>query len=443
MKFYDRVAELEELKRIRQLAFDRYSRMTVITGRRRIGKTSLALIATRGEEPTIYLFVGRKSEAELCREFSGLITSAIGGFIPAEIQSFGSLFRIIMEMGRTRRFNLIIDEFQEWFNINKSIYSDIQNYWDQLRGETHINLILMGSVYSMMHRIFEDYHQPLFGRSDNMIRLQGFGTDTLREIMVEHRPGYNNDELLALFAYTGGVPKYVELLVENSDLSIEGMQHYMVRDNSPFIDEGKHLLIEEFGRDYGIYFSILSNIAAGINTQAAIENTLGGVSIGGHIKKLIEDYGLISRMRPILSKEGSQSVRYEICDNFLKFWFRYFDRNQSMVEIRNFELLRKIISDDYTTYTGTILERYFRLKMIESREYSAIGAWWERKRGKAANEIDIVAITADRKRAIVAEVKRQRRNYNHKEFMAKVDRIGETALRGYDITPRLLTLEDM
>ncbi len=89
------------------------------------------------------------------------------------------------------------------------------------------------------------------------------------------------------------------------------------------------------------------------------------------------------------------------------------------------------------------LERWFRLKMMESHQYSAIGSWWERKKGKEANEIDIVALSVDGKTAIVAEVKRQRRNYDHKLFMDNIERIKAAILSKYDIKPQLLTLEDM
>lgn len=443
MKFYNRTAEIKELKRIQKLAFDSHSRMTVITGRRRIGKTSLAVEATKGETPSVYLFVSRKNEAALCEEFSKLVASALATFVPSEIKNFRSLFQMLMELAKTRRFNLIIDEFQEFEYINPSVYSDVQNLWDQYRKETNVNLILMGSVFSMMHRIFEGYKEPLFGRADNIIRLTGFGTLTLKEIMNDFRPGYDNDELLALYSFTGGVPKYIELLCENTDLTIGGMLDYMIRDNSPFTDEGKNILIEEFGKDYGVYFSILSSIASGINTQSAIEAALGGISIGGQLRRLMEDYSLITRRRPIMSKEGTHNIRYDINDNFLKFWFRYFDRNQSVVEIRNFVLLRRIIEEDYPTFSGHMLERYFKLKMMESHEYSAIGSWWERKKGKEANEIDIIGIYADGHKALVAEVKRQRRNYDHKAFMEKVEHLKNCILAKCEVETRLLTMEEM
>ena len=379
----------------------------------------------------------------MCEEFAGLISSALNCYVPSEIKSFKSLFQMLMELAKTRKFNLIIDEFQEFFNINSSVFSDMQNIWDSYRNDTHVNLLLMGSVYSMMHKIFENYHEPLFGRADAMIRLSGLGTETMKEIMHDYRPECTNDELLAFFTITGGVPKYIELLCDDTDLSIEGMFDYVVRENSPFVNEGRNLLIEEFGKDYGLYFSVLSCIASGINTQGAIESALGGVTVAGHLKRLIEDYSLIKRVRPIMSKPRSQNVQYEITDNFLRFWFNYFDRNQTLVELNNFVHLRHIVSSDYPTFSGLSLEKWFRLKMMESHKYADIGSWWERKKGKEANEIDIVALSVDGKTAVVAEVKRQQRNYDHKLFMEKVDCIKASVLSRYKIKTRLFTLGDM
>ena len=190
--------------------------------------------------------------------------------------------------------------------------------------------------------------------------------------MSDYKPDYTNDELLALYSFTGGVPKYVELFCDNIPLTIDEMISFMVRENSPFTDEGKNLLIEEFGKNYATYFSILSAISGSINTQPKIEAALGNKSVGGQIKRLIEDYNIIVRQRPILAKEGSQAVRYEIQDNFIHFWFNYFDRNRSLIEIKNFINLQSIIKSDYPAYSGIMLERYFKQKFAESFQYRAI-----------------------------------------------------------------------
>lgn len=65
MRFYNRTNELAELQRMQNLSFKDYSRLTVVTGRRRIGKTSLIMKSVENL-PTVYLFVGRKNEASVC-----------------------------------------------------------------------------------------------------------------------------------------------------------------------------------------------------------------------------------------------------------------------------------------------------------------------------------------------------------------------------------------
>ena len=440
MRFYDRTSELAELQRIKNLSFNDHSRLTVVTGRRRIGKTSLIMRSIENS-PTVYLFVGRKNEATLCAEFIPVIAQSLETFVPNEIRTFRSLFQYLMELSVSRAFNLVIDEFQEFYNINASVYSDMQNLWDQYRKKSRMNLIVSGSIYSLMQKIFQNSKEPLFGRADNIIKLSAFSLTTLKEIIHDHRPDYSNDDLLALYAFTGGVPKYVELFCDNGALSVDEMINFMIQENSPFTDEGKNLLVEEFGKNYATYFSILSAISGGINTQPEIEAALGNKSIGGQIKRLIEDYNIIVRKRPILAKEGSQTVRYEIQDNFIRFWFNYFDRHRSLIEIKNFVGLQAIIKADYPTYSGKMLEEYFKQKFAESFQYRAIGSWWDTRNGQ--DEIDIVALKLEKKQAVVAEVKRQKKNFKPELLAAKVEHLKRKLLPKYQIEMVCLSLDSM
>jgi AAA+ ATPase superfamily predicted ATPase len=439
MKFYNRESELADLKRIQQLALES-SKLTVVTGRRRIGKTSLIMKATEGT-PTIYLFVGRKNEATLVNEFIPLIRQTLNVFVPDGMQSFRLLFQYLMELGTRQSFNLVIDEFQEFYNINKSVFSDIQNLWDQYRKKAKVNLIVSGSVYSLMHKIFQEEKEPLFGRADTIMKLGPFKLDAMKEILRDFNPSYSNDDLLAMYCFTGGVPKYMELFCDNGAFTVRKMVKFMVRDNSLFAEEGKNLLIEEFGKNYATYFSILSAIARSKNTQAEIESALGGMSVGGYLKRLEEDYQVIARVRPIFAKEGSQSVRFVMVDNFLHFWFNYFERNRSYLEIKNFEALSTMILDDYTSYSGKLLEKYFRQKMSESMQFREIGSWWESKGNN--NELDIVALKTEKNKAVVVEVKRQRKEFKPDLLEAKVKRLKDKVLPNYQIEAYCLCLDDM
>lgn len=441
MKFYNRETEIAKLHEIRDLSYNDHSRLTVVTGRRRIGKTSLISKAL-DDEPFIYLFVGRKNEASLCAGYCKEIANKLGIFVPP-MTAFQDVFAFLMQQGETKRLSLVIDEFQEFFNINPSVYSDIQNHWDQYRLKTHVNFIVSGSVYSLMVKIFQNYHEPLFGRADVIMKLSPFAVPILKQIMADHATTYTNDDLLALYTVTGGIPKYVELLVDAKALSVKKIIHAVCDPDSPFKDEGKNLLVDEFGKQYGTYFSILDAISSGMNTQTEIASALGEKSIGGQLKKLEETYDIIRKMRPILSKKGTQTVRYAIADIFLRFWFRYFEGNRTLVEMNQFEVLEQVIAADYTTYSGKALEDYFKQQLIESHQYRDMGSYWEAKKDKGQCEIDIVALKLEKNKAVAVEVKRQRKEFKPEAFAEKVQHLKNKVLPKYEIEQICLTLEDM
>jgi AAA+ ATPase superfamily predicted ATPase len=219
------------------------------------------------------------------------------------------------------------------------------------------------------------------------------------------------------------------------------MIKFICQNDSPFIDEGRNLLIQEFGKKYGSYFSILDAISNGINTQSQIEVFMGEKVIGGQLSKLETVYDVIKKQRPIFAKEGSQTVRYEISDNFLRFWFRYIERNRTLIELGNYEGLSKIIENDYLIYSGKSLEIYFKQKLQETFNYRNIGSWWEPKGSQ--NEVDIVAITLDNKKAIVAEVKRNRKNFKPQLLESKIAVLKTKILNNYTIESMCLDIADM
>ena len=93
----------------------------------------------------------------------------------------------------------------------------------------------------------------------------------------------------------------------------------------------------------------------------------------------------------------------------------------SLIEIKNFIGLQAIIKSDYETYSGIMLERYFKQQFAESSQYRAIGSWWEPKGNQ--NEIDIVALKLEKNQAVAAEVKRQKENFKPELLATKVEHL--------------------
>ena len=441
MRFYNREKELASLEKVRQVSFSVHSQMTVLTGRRRIGKTSL-IFKSCEDTPTVYLFVSRSNETDLCSSFTAEIRQSLNIYVP-EFTNFTELFRFLMDLGTRMKYNLIIDEFQEFYYINPVVYSLMQDTWDRYRKQSHVNLVVSGSVYTLMNQIFRDSKEPLYGRADMIMKLFPFTTSVLKEILADHKPNYTKEDLLALYTFTGGVPKYIEQFMDRGCTDMESMVDLMLQPDSSFLTEGTALLIQEFGKKYGNYFSILSAISNGKNTLPEMEAAMGGISLGGQLKRLEEDYDLIKKKRPILSKENSQTVRYDVSDLFLRFWFRYFIKYQNYIEIQNYERLADIIKKDYPTFSGLALEMYFRQQMIESKEFAEIGSWWQGKNSKDQCEIDIVGLYAEEKKALVAEVKRQSKNFKPDLFALKVEGLKKKILFKYEIKSRLFSMDDM
>jgi AAA+ ATPase superfamily predicted ATPase len=397
MKFYNREKELENLKDIQKSSLSS-SKMTVIVGRRRIGKTKLIKEAYKDK---VYLFVSKKNEALLCAEFIDIIENTLTIKVFGEFTSFKNLFEYLMNLSMTKPFTLVIDEFQEFLQINSSIYSDMQNIWDEYKDKSKMNLVLSGSIYSLMKKIFEDKKEPLFGRANNKIHLKNFTINTLKEILEENYPKYKSKDLLSFYIFTGGVAKYVEIFVEKQAFTFEKQLEVIFSDFSLFLEEGKNLLVEEFGKEYTTYFSILSLIASSKTSRSQIESVLEK-NIGGYLDKLENDYTLIKKIKPIFSKEGSRVVKYEIIDNYFNFWFRFIYKYKSAIEIENYEFVKDIIRRDFSMYSGKFLEKYFIEKLQLEKNYSQLGTYWEKSN---QNEIDIVALNELEKKVLIAEVK--------------------------------------
>jgi len=113
-----------------------------------------------------------------------------------------------------------------------------------------------------------------------------------------------------------------------------------------------------------------------------------------------------------------------------------------MIEIGSWNKIRQIVSDDYTTYSGKRLERYFREQLIESQSYTQIDTWWNRT---GTTEIDLIAIDELSKQATFFEIKRQRDELDLPLLdQRKADFLTATrSLKGYTLTTQGLSLEDM
>lgn len=437
MRFYDREMEIGILLENEQQA-ERSATFTVLMGRRRVGKTSLVTKTFEGRQYA-YLFVSKDSEAVLCGKFQQAIEEQLGIRVYGHLTSFRDFFEVVMQESLRRHFTIVFDEFQNLYKVNPAIFSEVQNLWDRHHRDSHLNLITMGSIRSLMKRIFEDENEPLYGRPTSKFTLLPFTMDVLKQIFRDHKPDYKNEDLLCLYMLTGGVAKYVELLMDAGCYTKEKMLNYFCRQDSYFLSEGRDLMNQEFGDEGSTYFSILQLIAGGLNRRSDIDGAMQK-DMGAFLQNLEKNFNVISRLKPILAKPNGKTSAYEISDQFLRFWFRFVWPYQSLVERRQLTLLRQNMGQHYEQFSGRTLEQYFQQAAMESGQYTQVGNWWDRK---GENEIDMIALNEFNHIGIAAEVKRNPRKLSLAELQRKVSNLPSADFGCYNLTLQTLSLEDM
>ena len=437
MRFYDRDNEISVLRDIEQQA-RQCATFTVLMGRRRVGKTSLLLHSLQGSEYA-YLFVSKDSEAMLCEKFQRAISEQLHIQIYGALSHFRDLFEVLMRESQSRSFTVIIDEFQNLAKVNPAIFDEMQDIWDRYHTQSRINLIAAGSIVSMMKRIFGDKNEPLYGRPTSKMVLRPFAIEVLKRILFEHCADYKNEDLLCLYMLTGGVAKYVELLMDAGCNTKEKMLNYVCRMDSYFLTEGKDIIQNEFGTDYNTYYSILQLIANGLNRRGDIDGALQK-DCGTYLTNLENNFEMVQRLRPLLASPNSKVSSYEITDPFLRFWFRFICPYQALIESGQLRLLRENIQKHYEQFSGRTLERYFQIKMMESGRFTHVGNWWDHKGG---NEIDLIALNEFDKTGVIAEIKRNERKISLVALDEKIASLPVEPFRKYSFERIGLSLKDM
>ena len=436
MQFYNREQELVSLRQIDRQS-NQNAAMTVIVGRRRTGKTTLISKAFEDKE-YLYFFVGNSTEQILCEEWQRKTEETLGIQIHGKITRIKDLLEVIFREAQTRQVTLVIDEFQRLEIINAAIISDIQDIWDRYHTTARMHLIACGSIWSMMKKIFENEHEPLFRRYTHKMVIRPFRPSVLKAILADHNPGYTNEDLLALYAITGGVAKYVSLFMDIGAVTKDRMFDAVCSPTSLFFREGTELLIGEFGKRYSVYFSIMQLIAGGMTSQSEIDGILKKKT-GRYMETLESDYSLISKNRPMFSKPNVQGIKWFIDDNFLRFWFRFIESNRSMIELGKYSLLREYLDKNYNQFSGFALEKYFRELAGEQPRTTQVGHWWD---NKGEHEIDLIALEDLDKKAVIAEVKRNPRKYSEASLREKAKHV-LPYLKGYEVEYRGYSMDDM
>lgn len=405
-QFIGREAELDSLSRMYQSPdFE----MAVMYGRRRVGKTSLIQEFIK-DKPAIYV-QGVEATKDINLHY---LTNAILDFENPDrldrtfsYTDFRDAFDKVQDLANAQSEKLIfvMDEFPYFAESAQEVSSVLQYAIDHIfKKNDNIMLILCGSSMSFMQHQVLGHKSPLYGRKTGQFKILPFDIFNTKKML----PKVSNEDLLAYYGITGGVPQYLAFIDQDKSVK-ENINDLFLHPNAVLQDEPNVLLQEEL-RKPATYYSILAAIAHGKSKPNEIGQEIGipANNLGPYLARL-KELEIIDRKGPILDHNNRKMV-YLIKDQMFRFWFTYIASAQDKIAMLRTKATLEKIMHDLNRFLGSVFEKATIDWMWKEEslplEPEEIANWWgNNPLTKRQEEIDIVAINFDNTEAIIGECK--------------------------------------
>lgn len=390
--------------------------MTVIYGRRRIGKSTLIAEFVKDKKNIFYTAtkVGSNRNLEL---FSNQVLQVLMPEIEdISFKTIEAVFDFINKNIGEDKVILVIDEIPYWAEKEEALLSILQKYIDTVWKDKNLKIILCGSALSFMENKVLSEKSPLFGRRDSQIKLEGFDYLDAAKFV----PNYSNEDKAICYGITGGVAKYLSMIDATKSLD-ENIVRLFFRTDGYLYDETKNLLTQEFA-DITIVNNIIEQIASGENALNIIAGKIGEKeqTVLYSLDKLI-NVGLVEKKKCITEEKNKKKTQYVLKDSMIKFWYQFIPKATSVIEMGHGEVYyQRVVKPAIHSFMGSVFEemcRYYTLKQGIVGEYNcfvtSVGTWWgvENIKDDKGNvraqsaDIDIVAISEVDKKVIIGECK--------------------------------------
>ncbi len=404
--FYGRREQLADLERI--LARGRWF-FAKVTGRRRIGKTTLirqALHELGNNRPVFYVQIPDSEPPGVI----SAVNDALETFrVPADRHprplDLLQLAKLLESMA-TDGYVIVLDEFQYF---NRKGYEDFCSFLqasvdglaaraEQVKG----GLIVLGSIHTEMVALLENRTAPLYNRVTDTIELTHLDIGSILAILADHSEP-SPERLLFLWNLFEGVPKFYRDCHEQGVLDADRktlLRRIFFESSSPLRTEAENWFLRELRGRYDVVLKFVARNPGRMHNELvqAVREATGNpdTQIGAYLKVLTERFGLIERKLPVSAKPEARRSRYYVKDNFLRSWLAALANPVSAIAFRPLGELIDEADHRLADVEGGALEKLVG-QLYEERSRKGIGdfpithrvqGYWDR----SDTEIDLVAV---------------------------------------------------
>ena len=301
--------------------------MTVVYGRRRVGKTTMIKEFLEGKKAIYFLATNASADMNLRIFSEQLIRLVDPSLTDVSFPDFDAAFRYLAEKARNERIILVIDEYPYLAESVDGMSSILQRAIDEYFKQGQLFIILCGSSMSFMENQVLHKKSPLYGRRTSQIKLLPF---TFKETLVMLHSMIPED-VAVLYGVTGGVAEYLSFVDPKAPLR-ENLVELFFDPRGRLYEEPANLLNQEL-REPKVYNDILFAVANGASRNNEIASAVGkqSATINPYLTNL-QELHIITKEESI-TKFGSKKPVYRISDPMFRFWFRFVRSGMAYIEM--------------------------------------------------------------------------------------------------------------
>jgi AAA+ ATPase superfamily predicted ATPase len=431
MKFIGRE---EELAKIKNAIVAEQMQVSLIYGRRRVGKSELVKQAlVNSKQKCVYYECKQVAEASNVQALCSIVSERFGlpklGYTKIE-----ELLTYLFKLSEKEKIVLVLDEYPYLRENIKGIDSILQSLIDEYRDTSKITLILLGSYIETMRSLLE-HENPLFDRIDLVIDLKQM--DYYESSLFY--PNYTEEDKVRIYSVFGGIPYFNRLiddtktveeniisLIASSGARLENeVSMYLNAEISKIVNANE--VFEALAKGYSRYKDLLSQ-----------SHVSSGPTMIDVLDKMIR-MEVVRKTAPINDENNKKKAGYEICDNLSLFYYRYIFKCFSQMKIMDpKQFYKKYIEKDFAEYYvphqfGEIAKQYLIRQNRSGRiepVFEKIGKYYYDDSAKQTNgEFDVV--TEDEKGYVFYEVKFRNRPVSQKMIDEEIEQVKATGMNCY------------
>ncbi len=404
MKFIGRNRELKQLREW-DLEWDRPF-LSVIYGRRRVGKTRLANEAFK--DIPFFSFEGLEgqSSAEQKRAFLLRLAHQSGSKVfekvvdASWIEILVLLSDFIKEKYGNKPVAVLFDEFQWMATGRTKLVSALKFVWDNyFQKQNRMHLVLCGSICSfLVKKVLRS--KALHGRVDLEINLKPLRVTEVKEVFIPKR---SLREVIELYMVLGGIPRYLEMVKKNRSAA-NNLSQLAFSPNGFLVEEFDRIFASHFGSNLA-YESIVKFLSTGRGFDSKAISEGCSLAKGGRLSTYLEELelaGFIESYVPVDKPNAKRMTRWRLADPYLRFYFKFIEPNKRAISrsTREMGYEQFVSGQKYAIWRGLAFEhlcRYHHEEIANVLGFGSVrynsGVWFNR--GKNGAQVDLLFQRAD------------------------------------------------